>query len=84
MNPVGAEGANLTTIPHPFLNTVRRWLPRERAHSWRARHTRTPTPTPGDGTNTGLQHTTPTTGPYYQGPARPTDWHRARKKELTG
>ena len=61
-------------------NTVRRWLPRATAHSRRARHTRTPTPTPGDGTNTGLQHTTPTTGPYYQGPARPTDWHRARKK----
>ena len=24
--------------------------------------------------------TTSTTGPYYQGPARPTGWHRARKK----
>ena len=51
--------------PTPFLNTVRRWLPRATAHSRRARHTRTPTPTPGDGTNTGLHP------PHYPAHYRP-------------
>ncbi len=58
-------GQPSAAFPHPFLNTVRRWLPRERAHSWRARHTRTPTPTPGDSTNTGLHP------PHYPAHYRP-------------
>ena len=68
---------------HPFLNTVRRWLPRATAHSRRARHTRTPTPTPGDGTNTGLHP--PHYPAHYRPPLRTrTPQDRRGKKELTG
>ena len=69
--------------PTPFLNTVRRWLPRATAHSRRARHTRTPTPTPGDGTNTGLHP--PHYPAHYRPPLRTrTPQDRRGKKELTG
>ena len=69
--------------PTPFLNTVRRWLPRATAHSRRARHTRTPTPTPGDGINTGLHP--PHYPTHYRPPLRTrTPQDRRGKKELTG